>query len=201
MQEQGAIGALRRCQDDEGGAMRKTICIIAALALVLMICGCASTGGLNEDGSPSWTANPPKDSRGLHYGVGSAKQSTAQLSQLRAESAAKDAIARWAETTVDNSLVSYIQEAGEVMRTQQMLEVLEAMSVQTVSIALRGVEVVERYQSPDGTVWILSSYPIKNLKEAYRLKSEELERESQAVQARLLMDYLEVELAKSEQEM
>jgi hypothetical protein len=69
-----------------------------------------------------------------------------------------------------------------------------------VSIALRGVEVVDRYLAPDGTVWVLSSYPIKNLKEAYRLKSEELERASQAIQAKLLMQYLEVELAKAEQE-
>lgn len=180
--------------------MRKMILILVVIMMVLMALGCRSTGGLNKDGSPQWTIDPPKDSWGLHYGVGSAKQSTLQLSQLRAESAAKDDIARWAETTVDNSLVSYIQEAGEVMRTQQMLEVMEAMSVQTVSIALRGVNVVERYQAPDGTVWILSSYPIKNLKEAYRLKSEELERESQAIQAKLLMDYLDVELAKSEQE-
>jgi hypothetical protein len=178
--------------------MKKTILILAVVMVGMMVLGCRSSGGINSDGSPWWTTETPKDSWGLHYGVGSAKQSTVQLSQLRAESAAKDAIARWAETTVDNSLVSYIQEAGEVMRTQQMLEVMEAMSVQTVSIALRGVDVVERYQAPDGTVWVMSSYPIKNLKEAYRLKSEELERESQAVQAKLLMDYLEVELAKSE---
>jgi len=178
--------------------MKKTILILLVIMVALMALGCRSAGALNKDGSPWWTTETPRNSWGLHYGVGSAKQSTTQLSQLRAESAAKDAIARWAETTVDNSLVSYIQEAGEVMRTKQMLEVMEALSVQTVSIALRGVEVVERYQAPDGTVWILSSYPIKNLKEAYRLKSEELERQSQAVQANLLMDYLEVELAKSE---
>jgi hypothetical protein len=180
--------------------MRKVVYIVAALALVLFLFGCASTSKVNQDGSPSWTTKPLKDSWGLHYGVGSALQSTEQLSRLRAESAAKDAIARWAETTVDNSLVSFIQEAGEVMRTKQMLEVLESMSVQTVSIALRGVEVVDRYLAPDGTVWVLSSYPIKNLKEAYRLKSEELERASQAIQAKLLMQYLEVELAKAEQE-
>ena len=51
-------------------------------------------------------------------GVGSAKQSTPQLSLLRAESSAKDAIGRWASTTVDSAVVTFVEEAGESLREQ-----------------------------------------------------------------------------------
>jgi hypothetical protein len=111
----------------------------------------------------------------MHYEVGSAKQSTPQLSQLRAESAAKDAIGRWASTNVDNALVTFIEEAGEVLKTQQMLEVLQNLSIQTVNIGLRGVTFEERYTAPDGTVWVLASYPVKNLKDAYKQQAVELQ--------------------------
>jgi hypothetical protein len=150
----------------------------------------------------------PKATKTLHYEVGMAKQSTPQLSLLRAESSAKDAIGRWASTTVDNSLVTFIEEAGEVLKTQQMLSVLQNLSVQTVSIALRGVATVERYTSPDGSVWVLVSYPVKNLKDAYKLQAQDLqqklemekanatalEAEAKLVQADILMAYLESQL-------
>ena len=104
----------------------------------------------NADGSPYWTTHTPKSTRTVHYEVGSAKQSTPQLSQLRAESAAKDAIGRWASTNVDNALVTFIEEAGEVLRTKQMLEVLQNLSIQTVNIGLRGVT-CQRYTAAHGT--------------------------------------------------
>lgn len=172
--------------------------IIFLCILPILLIGCTGTDRLAQDGAPLWTIRTPQDSKGLHYGVGSAKQSSVQLSRVRAESAAKDAIARWAETAVDNSLVNYIQDGGESLKSRQMLEVFESLSVQTVGIALRGVEVVDSYQASDGTVWVMSSYPIKNLKEAYRLKSEELERDHEEVRTKILLDYLASELARNE---
>lgn len=158
------------------------------LMIVLTVCllffaGCASTPKFNPDGTPYWTTNIPKSTRSTYYAVGSAKQSTNQLSQLRAESAAKDAIGRWASTSVDNSLVTFIEEAGEVLRDKQMLEVLQNLSVQTVSIALRGVAIEERYIAADGTVFVLASYPVKNLKDAYALQAQALQREFELMQA------------------
>lgn len=181
--------------------MKKVLLVIVSLSLLLV--GCATTPKANADGSPYWTTHSPKNTRTLHYEVGSAKQSTPQLSQLRAESAAKDAIGRWASTSVDSALVTFVEEAGEVLRTKQMLEVLQNLSVQTVNIALRGVAIEERYLAPDGTVWVLASYPVANLKDAYKLQAEALvqkvelkKAEADALQAEALIASLEKELAK-----
>lgn len=169
----------------------KRIVVIMAVLLVLLT-GCA-TPKLNPDGSPYWTTHIPKSTKSTHYEVASAKQSTPQLSQLRAESAAKDAVGRWASTNVDNALVTFIEEAGETLRTRQILEVLQNLSVQTVSIGLRGVTVVERYTAPDQTVWVLVSYPVKNLKEAYKSHALELERkfEIDKLKAEVMVPYLD----------
>lgn len=183
------------------------------LLFVLCVCGLLLAGCVtpktNSDGSPYWTTHTPKSTRTVHYEVASAKQSTAQLSQLRAESAAKDAIGRWASTNVDNALVTFIEEAGEVLKTQQMLEVLQNLSVQTVNIGLRGVSFDERYTAPDGTVWVLASYPVKNLKDAYKQQADEFEKrmalaqanaEAQAIQAEAMLAFLEAQLAMGLQE-
>ena len=75
--------------------MNKDVCmkrsVFVILLGVLVLAGCA-TPKTNADGSPYWTTHTPKSTRTVHYEVGSAKQSTPQLSQLRTESAAKDAI-------------------------------------------------------------------------------------------------------------
>lgn len=179
---------------------KKLLVLLCSVALLLVLASCATTPKANADGSPYWTTSTPKSTRTLHYEVGSAKQSTPQLSLLRAESGAKDAIGRWASTAVDNALVTFVEEAGETLRNKQMLEVLQNLSVQTVNIALRGVSVVERYTAPDGTVWVLASYPVKNLKEAYKQQTEALERKLAMEEAKssLMMEYLESQLAKDE---
>ncbi|NBK21991.1 MAG: hypothetical protein EOM68_08200 [Spirochaetia bacterium] len=177
---------------------RKYLALVCIVSLMLALASCASTPKSNADGSPYWTTSTPKSTRTLHYEVGSAKQSTPQLSLLRAESGAKDAIGRWASTTVDNALVTFVEEAGETLRNKQMLEVLQNLSVQTVNIALRGVSVAERYTAPDETVWVLSSYPIKNLKDAYKQQTEALERKLEMAEAKaeVMMIYLESQLDK-----
>lgn len=169
----------------------KRIALIVAVAMALLV-GCA-TPKVNPDGSPYWTTHIPKSTKSTHYEVASAKQSTPQLSQLRAESAAKDAVGRWASTNVDNALVTFIEEAGETLRTRQILEVLQNLSVQTVNIGLRGVSVVERYVAPDQTVWVLVSYPVKNLKDAYKQQALELERkfELDKLKAEVMVEYLD----------
>jgi hypothetical protein len=173
--------------------MKKAVPI---LVLLFLLIGCATTPAFNEDGSPYWTTHIPKSTRTTYYAVASAKQSTEELSMLRAESAAKDMIGRWAETTIDASVITFIEEAGETLRTKQILEVLQNLSVQTVNIALRGVEVVERWVRDDGTVYVLASYPVKNLKEAYRLQAQELERKvlADSIKAEVLEAYLQNQL-------
>lgn len=172
--------------------MKKILIILGVVVLI----SCASTPKVNSDGSPYWTTHIPKSTRSTHYAVASAKQSTEALSTLRAESAAKDMIGRWAETNIDESVITFIEEAGETLRTKQILEVLQNLSVQTVNIALRGVTIVDRWVAADGTVYVLASYPVKNLKEAYALQAQELERQAleASIKAELLEYYLEEQL-------
>ncbi|HRV24229.1 MAG TPA: hypothetical protein P5046_03335, partial [Sphaerochaeta sp.] len=101
---------------------------------------------------------------------------------------------------IDASVVTFIEEAGETLRTRQILEVLQNLSVQTVNIALRGVDIVDRWVRDDGTVYVLASYPVKNLKEAYRLQAEELERKAlaEAIKADVLETYLQGQLEKAD---
>lgn len=177
--------------------MKRTMIVILLSLLILASCATPRT---NPDGSPYWTTHSPNNTKTMHYEVASAKQSTPQLSQLRAESAAKDAIGRWASTNVDNALVTFIEEAGEALKTMQMLEVLQNLSIQTVAISLRGVTFDERYTAPDGTVWVLASYPVKNLKDAYKQQAVELEQrialaEAKAIQAEAMLAFLDAELA------
>ncbi len=177
---------------------KKLLIGIIGSVLLITLMSCATHYKANEDGSPYWVTHTPPSTRTLHYEVGFAKQSTPQLSLLRAESAAKDAIGRWASTSVENAVVTFVEEAGESLRTQQTLEVLQSLSVQTVNIALKGVTVVERYTASDGAVWVLSSYPIKNLKDAYRQQTQELKQKLELAEAKieLMSEYLEKELEK-----
>lgn len=172
----------------------KKILIIFSVALVLI--SCATTPKVNSDGSPYWTTHIPKSTRSTHYVVASAKQSNVALSTLRAEAAAKDLIGRWAETNIDESVITFIEEAGEALRSKQILEVLQNLSVQTVNIALRGVAIVDRWVAADETVYVLASYPVKNLTEAYALQAKELERQAlaESIKAELLESYLEKQL-------
>ncbi|MDD3823736.1 MAG: LPP20 family lipoprotein [Sphaerochaetaceae bacterium] len=165
---------------------------IGAMVLValVLLAGCATT---NADGSPKWTTDVPSHWRTYHA-VGYGKLSNVQNSRMRAEAMATDAVARWASVTVQGALTNYFQDSGS--SGNQNLEMLESISRQVVDISLRGIQVEEQYTDADGGVWVLVSFPVKNLKDAYKAQSLKLEREAQIGKADLLIEYLERELAK-----
>jgi hypothetical protein len=163
--------------------------IAAAAGVFFTTAGCASK--VNPDGSPAWTTNPPS-TRSTYYTVGYGKLSNMQNSLIRAESAAKDRLARWASTTVRGALTNYFQDSGE--SGSQTVEMMENISSQIVNISVNGARIEEQWIDPDGGVWVLLSYPVKNLKDAYQRQAEELERKSEAYQVQLLLDYLDIEL-------
>lgn len=164
--------------------------IIMWVAVIAVLVGCAST---NPDGSPKWTTTVPSHWR-TYYAVGYGKLSNVQNSRMRAEAMATDAVARWASVTVQGALTNYFQDSGS--SGAQTLEMMESISRQVVDISLRGIQVEEQWVAPDGGVWILVSFPVKNLKDAYKAQSLELERESELAKAEQLIGYLEKELAK-----
>ena len=65
-----------------------------------------------------------------------------------------------------------------------------------VDISLRGAKVEESYTDAEGGVWVLVSFPVKNLKDAYEQQSIALERKAEIQKAALMIEYLEKELEK-----
>ena len=172
--------------------MKRNIVVLTMVITLVVVMGISCTT-TNADGSPKWTTNPPTHWR-TYYAVGYGKLSNVQNSRMRAEAMAIDGIARWASTTVQGALTNYFQDAGT--NGNQSLEMLESISRQIVNISLRGTQVEEQWTAPDGGVWVLVSFPIKNLKQAYKEQSAALKRNAEIQKTELLVEYLEKELAK-----
>lgn len=175
----------------EGRMRRFVFPTLVVIMLVVLAFGCATT---NPDGSPKWTTNPPSHWR-TFYAVGYGKLSNVQNSRMRAEALAMDGVARWASTTVQGALTNYFQDSGT--SGDQTLEMMENISRQVVNISLRGAVVEEVYNDAEGGVWVLVSFPVKNLKDAYKEQSAALERNAEIQKAELLIEYLEKELEKA----
>ena len=167
--------------------MRRRTLFLIFLVVSLLLVSCISTQPkYNPDGSPYWTTFTPV-SRKYYYGVGSGNLKSKQNSKARAEAMAKDEIARQVSTAVENSIINYISE------NQYEFDSFENFSTQVANATLRGVEVKEIYTAVDGTVWILSQYDKKNLKEAYKLEAERLESQSGKVNVEEMLRFLEDE--------
>ncbi|MFA6821099.1 MAG: hypothetical protein ACOXZ2_06130 [Sphaerochaetaceae bacterium] len=167
--------------------MRVRAVLVVVVLLVFMM-GCATT---NPDGTPKWTTNPPTNWR-TYYAVGYGKLANEYNSRLKAEAMARDIIARWSGTTVNSALTNYVENYGE----DYSIEMMEYISSQVVKISLRETQIEKQYVASDGGVYVLVSYPIKNLKAAYKEQSAAMLRESELDKAQLLIDYLEKELEK-----
>lgn len=171
---------------NEEDPMKLKIVLIPLVLILLM--GCTT---LNSDGSPRWTTHPPSSWR-TYYAVGYARLSNVANSRLSAEANARDAIARWTGTTVDSALTNYVEDYGG----GYTLETMQQVSSQTVKISLRGTQTEKQWVAPDGGLYVLVSFPLKYLKEAYKEQSAALVREQELEKAQILIDYLEKELQK-----
>lgn len=169
--------------------MTKRSLVLLFLVIPFVLVSCVSTQPkFNPDGSPYWTTLTPV-SRKYYYGVGSGNLKSKQNSKARAEAMAKNEIARQISTVVEDSIVNYISE------NQFEMDSFENFSTQVANATLRGVEVKEIYTAIDGTIWILSQYDKKNLKEAYKAEAERLERESSkgTINVEQMLKFLEEE--------
>ncbi len=173
-------------KEEEENMKRRPVLIVLVLLVLLM--GCATT---NPDGSPKWTTNPPSNWR-TYYAVGYGKMANEYTSRLKAEAAARDVIARWSGTTVKSALVNYVESYGE----DYSIEMMEQISTQVVNISLKRTQIEKQWVAPDGGVYVLVSYPIKYLKEAYKEQSAAMVRDHELEKAKLLIEYLEKELEK-----
>jgi hypothetical protein len=157
---------------------KKIIATLAAIALVsTVVMSCASSKPaekkepvskiIGKEGipQPDWVNKMPK-SADTFYAVGFGSMTTKQNSIVRAESDAKDQIARWVGTSVKNALTNYTNESGEG-KNKQVLDYMESISKQVADQTLVGVERDETWVDPDGAVYVLCSFPKANVNKGF----------------------------------
>jgi len=132
----------------------KKICLILlvlAVGFVFAACGSKPNVGSASDVPPWLNDFPPDDSL---WGIGSAKQSSQQMSMTTAESRARTAIARQLQTKVQAMFTDYNHDAGNV-KNQANTSLQEDVSRQITNIDITGARPIKRWQGKDGTWWFL----------------------------------------------
>ena len=176
--------------------MRKTI-IALLLILVAILSGC-ETGtdidAVNEDGSPIWTTEVPQSNRYL-YGVGRAKLANSINSENAAESAARADLARKIQTSIHEAQSSYTADS-----TGAVAEAYERITVETVNITMRNVVVEQNWTAPDGMVWALVSFRMKDLDDLYELAANDYLNQVEARKAETERNLVDLLTALSEVE-
>jgi hypothetical protein len=113
------------------------------------------------------------------YGVGFAKQSTMALSIKVAETNARADIASQIETTIQEAITAYAQEAG-VDDNTQLISFVETVTRQITDTTLSGATPKSRVPMDDGGVWVLMVYGKESLVGAFEDVAEEFERNPDA---------------------
>ena len=161
--------------------------IVLVLALVLSSCATETDiNEKNEDGSPIWTTIVPQSNRYV-YGVGSAKLQTEQNSRTAADANARADLSRKLQVMMSDAVATYSNDSEG-----QMLSAFERITVQTVSISIRGIKTEQRWTAPDGTVWSLVSVSVKDLDDIYELEANEYRNKVAKDQVILQERYLEL---------
>lgn len=145
--------------------MKKTIFFVFLVLILAIISSCMTGTDItkkNKDGSPIWTTEIPKSSVVL-YGVGKAKLLMDSNSQLAADAAARNDLALKINANVKEALTIYSNEASSVV-----VSAYETIIMQSVNLTMKNIMVEQRWTAPDGTVWSLVSFKIKNLPELYK---------------------------------
>jgi hypothetical protein len=108
-------------------------------------------------GVPDWYLNPPQDPDFI-YGIASAKMQDMDRSRRAAEHRARNGLAQTLNVHVQNMTVEYNKEAGTAgdMASVQLFEdISRQLSVATLS----GATIARRHIAPDGTIFVLATYP------------------------------------------
>ena len=143
----------------------KRITVATIICLVLMLLSSCATGtditAKNKDGSPIWTTEIPTSNRYL-YGVGRAKLTIASNSEQAADAAARADLAKKINVNVKDALAMYTNESSATI-----VSAFETIIVESVNLTMKRVVVEQRWTAPDGTVWSLVSFRIKDLPDLY----------------------------------
>lgn len=127
---------------------------------------------------PDYVLNPPIATDAI-YGVGYAKQSTMALSIKVAETNARADIASQIETTIQEAITAYAQEAG-VDDNTQLISFVETITRQITDTTLSGATPMGRNPMEDGGVWVLMVYGKDALVDSFEEVAEGFERNEDA---------------------
>jgi hypothetical protein len=181
----------------QGDYMKKVnfVCLIAlVLALFAVSCG-GSPQRIEDPNVPEWLNDlPPED---VLWGIGSAKQSSDQMSMTTAEGRARTGLARQLTLKVEAMLTDYMRDAGTV-GSQTALSLQEDVSRQVTSLELNGARPIKRWKAPDGTWWYLVEYKVSDAKAALSNVFNSEAAQYAEFKADEALRMLDAQLAKSE---
>lgn len=178
--------------------MKKITIALLVVMVALLAVSCASAPPApvepKKSNLPDFVLNPPMATDAI-YGVGYAKQSTTALSIKVAETNARADIASQIETTIQEAITAYAQEAG-VDENTQLISFVETITRQITDTTLSGATPKSRVPMDDGGVWVLMVYSKNALIDSFEEVAAGFERnedaafaEFKAAQALEKLDY------------
>ena len=164
--------------------MKKITIALLIVMVALFAISCASAPAPakvvepKKSNLPDFVLNPPLATDAI-YGVGYAKQSSMSLSIKVAETNARADIASQIETTIQEAITAYAQEAG-VDDNTQLISFVETITRQITDTTLSGATPKSRVPMDDGGVWVLMVYGKESLIDSFEEVAEGFERNEDA---------------------
>ncbi len=155
--------------------------VLLVLSVLLLMAGCASAPkqevkvavpapqslviGAEGVPQPSWVYKSTA-SDDMHYETGYGMMSNRQNSIKKATVEAKNKIAEWINTNVNEVVVSYVNDAGSDT-SRQAIDAMEIVSKQVAQASLYGVTTEDIWVDADGGVWVLCKLPLENVQKSF----------------------------------
>jgi hypothetical protein len=139
--------------------MKKRYVLILALTGLVLAAACKSSPPAPppqaNSNVPEWASEfPPED---VLWGIGSAKQSTENMSMSIAEARARQSISYQLVTIARGMITMYDRDAGTT-GSEASSHLAEEVARQLTSSQLNGAMPINRWKAPDGTWWYMVQY-------------------------------------------
>ncbi|MDR3303612.1 MAG: LPP20 family lipoprotein [Treponema sp.] len=145
---------------------------------------------------PLWINDfPPEDAL---WGIGTAKQSTDNMSMTMAENRARVSISQQLSSMVQIMITDYTRDAGTA-GSQASISLQESVSRSMSEAKLTGARPIQKWKGPDGTWWYLVEYKKADaLNQASNIFATEEEQYAEFKTAQAL-DMMDAQLANNKE--
>jgi hypothetical protein len=176
--------------------MKKACFVTLVLIFGFVLAGCTTSSvAVASSDMPPWLNDfPPED---VIWGIGIAKQSSAQMSMTTAEARARVSIARQLNTKVQAMFTDYNLDAGNV-RNQANSSLQEDVSRQITNMDVSGARPIQRWQAKDGTWWFLVEMKKSDAKNQVASILGNQEAAFAQFKTKQALDMMDAQLAKNE---